>query len=456
MANIRTLKLNLLADTGNFSKGIKQASGQSESFAKKLGKNFALAGAAIGGAAIALGVDAVRAAAADQKSQKQLALALRNTTKATQAQIKASEKWITKQQFAYGVSDSKLRPALAKLVRVTGDVTKGQDLLSLALDVSAGTGKDLETVTNSLVRAQNGSLGALKKLGVPLSETIVKNKDLAAALKITENSFKGAAKEGAETFNGKLSIFRERVDEAKESIGNALLNAIIPLADKWLPKISEGVTNFVAGLTGEEGITGAAKKGEDAIYNLGEKTRKFLKLLADNKDGLAKTAAIMAGIFIGAKAGTMAQGIVTAVKSIITVMRALTGAAALAAGAEAAATGGTSFYAALPAIGAIAGAFGVAALMGLSGLKPAEIPKALDSGTTFGPNNEPLLVPGGSYDYRPAPSNFKRSNFRNNGNSTVINLNGIVDSESARRSIESLLQTSSLRTGAVNLNRVAI
>jgi hypothetical protein len=73
-----------------------------------------------------------------------------------------------------------------------------------------------------------------------------------------------------------------------------------------------------------------------------------------------------------------------------------------------------------------------------------------------GPNNEPLLVPGGSYDYRPAPSNFKRSNFRNNGNSTVINLNGIVDSESARRSIESLLQTSSLRTGAVNLNRVAI
>ena len=163
----------------------------------------------------------------------------------------------------------------------------------------------------------------------------------------------------------------------------------------------------------------------------------------------------MAGIFIGAKAGIMAQGIVTAVKSIITVMRALTAASALAAGAEAAATGGTSFYAALPAIGAIAGAFGVAALMGLSGLKPAEIPKALDSGTTFGPNDEPLLIPGGSYDYRPAPSNFRRSNFRNSGG-TVINLNGIVDAESARRSIESLLQTSSLRTGTVNLNRVAI
>ena len=168
--------------------------------------------------AAAFAVDAVKAAAADQKSQKQLALALKNTTKATNTQIKAVEKWITKQQFAYGVSDTKLRPALAKLTRVTGDVTKAQDLLSLAMDVAAGTGKDLSTVTDALVKAQNGNLGALKRLGVPLSDTIIKTKDLAAANDLMAKSYGGAAAANADTFSGKLAIFNERIGEAKEAI----------------------------------------------------------------------------------------------------------------------------------------------------------------------------------------------------------------------------------------------
>ena len=207
MANIRTLKLNLLADTKDFSKGIKEASGQTDSFSGKIksgmasiAKSAALAGVAVAGMAAAFAVDAVKAAAADQKSQKQLALALKNTTKATNTQIKAVEKWITKQQFAYGVSDTKLRPALAKLTRVTGDVSKAQDLLSLAMDVAAGTGKDLSTVTDALVKAQNGNLGALKRLGVPLSDTIIKTKDLAAANDLMAKSYGGAAAANADTF----------------------------------------------------------------------------------------------------------------------------------------------------------------------------------------------------------------------------------------------------------------
>ena len=269
MANIRTLKLNLLADTKDFSKGIKEASGQTDSFSGKIksgmasiAKSAALAGVAVAGMAAAFAVDAVKAAAADQKSQKQLALALKNTTKATNTQIKAVEKWITKQQFAYGVSDTKLRPALAKLTRVTGDVTKAQDLLSLAMDVSAGTGKDLSTVTDALVKAQNGNLGALKRLGVPLSDTIIKTKDLAAANDLMAKSYGGAAAANADTFSGKLAIFNERIGEAKEAIGTAILTAIQPFADKWLPKISKGITDVIDGFQGKKGTSAGISLGQ--------------------------------------------------------------------------------------------------------------------------------------------------------------------------------------------------
>ena len=182
MANIRTLKLNLLADTTDFASGIKKASGQTEGFGKQVARNMKIAAVAAAGLAVAFGVDAVKAAAADQKSQKQLQVALRNTTRATDKQVASAEKWITAQQFAYGIADDKLRPALAKLVRVTGDVKKSQDLLSLVMDMAAGTGKSLETVTGAITRAQQGNLAGLKKLGVPLDDTIIKNKDLAKAL----------------------------------------------------------------------------------------------------------------------------------------------------------------------------------------------------------------------------------------------------------------------------------
>lgn len=503
MANIRTLKLNLLADTDNFSKGIKKATGQSESFAKKLGKNFAIAGAAIGGAAIALGIDAVKAAIDDQKSQKQLALALKNTTKATNAQIKASEKWINSQQLAYGVADDELRPALAKLVRVTGDVKKSQDLLSLAMDISAGAGVSLETATNAVVKAQQGQFKGLKTLGVPLSDTIIKNKDLGAALKVAEDRFKGAAKAGAETLNGKLVIFNKSMGEAKEAIGTAILTALQPLAEKWLPKIATGVQHFLDGLmgTGENGgLNGAIKDGQDGIYEFGEKTRGFFKFLKDNQDTLKRTAILIGSIFIGSKAGAAVGLMVTALQTLRGAFVRTTAVAATTAAAEAAATGGGSLLVAAPAIGAIIAAFGAVGLMGLLNFKPKK--KKKNSGAQgfsddyFGGNlagaglgegdvdsNGMVWFNGKKVFYRPymsqgknrdllgrtkpkagmkageayrlgGPQNFRQSG--NSGNQTIINLNGIVDAESARRSIEALLQSSSIRTGAVNLNRAVI
>lgn len=452
MANIRTLKLNLLADTDNFGKGLKKATGQSESFAKKVGKNFAIAGAAIGGVALAIGVDSVKAALQDEKGQRRLAIALKNTTGATKKQIAAQEAFIAKTQASKGVVDDKLRPAFQRLVSATKDTKKAQDLLNLALDISAATGKDVETVSAALSKGYAGNNASLGRLGLGVSAATLKSKDFTKVQKELADITKGQATAAAETLQGRMDRLGIAVDEAKESMGNAILKAFTPLAEKWLPKISEGVTNFVAGLTGEDGVTGAAKKGEDAIYNLGKKAKDFFKFLADHKEALAKTAAIMAGIFIGAKAGTAAQAMITAIKSIVTIMRTLTSASALAAGAEAAATGGGTFYAALPAILAIGGAFGVAALMGLGDTPGAGKNKKTrtELNTYVEDQLSKTYFPGfDSTTTTTTPSKFKQSH-------TTINLNGIVDAESARRSIVSILQDSSLRTGTVVLNRVAI
>ena len=114
----------------------------------------AIAFSALGIAATKFGADAVSAAAQDQKAQLKLAKTLENVTGATDQAIAATEQFITAQQFATGVSDNQLRPALETLVRATGDVTKAQELLKLGLDVSAGSGRGLESISLALAKAQ--------------------------------------------------------------------------------------------------------------------------------------------------------------------------------------------------------------------------------------------------------------------------------------------------------------
>lgn len=116
--------------------------------------------------------EASKAAMEDQKSQALLANQLKNTTNATDAQIAAVEKSIGKMQMSAGVADDMLRPAFAQLTRATGDTAESTKLLELALNISAGSGKSLESVTMALTKAYNGQFGALGKLGVPMTDQI--------------------------------------------------------------------------------------------------------------------------------------------------------------------------------------------------------------------------------------------------------------------------------------------
>ena len=216
MADIRTLKLALLADTKDFIQGLDKAEKETQTFSGKLDNAiqkgaaaFAALAAAAGAAAIKIGIDAVKAAIEDEKAQASLAQTLRNTTNATEAQIAATEEFIDKTARATGVADDQLRPSLQRLLVSTKDLTQAQKLQTLALDISAGTGKDLLSVSDALAKASDGNFKALKNLGVELktSETITKK------VKVSQTDLKEAQLKN-EDASLRLASAQERLNKA--------------------------------------------------------------------------------------------------------------------------------------------------------------------------------------------------------------------------------------------------
>jgi len=169
---------------------------------------------------------AVKMAAEDEKQQDLLALAIRNNTSATDDQIAATEKTIAKMEMQKAVADDELRPALGMLVRATGDLTQSQKLLNLALDISAGTGKDLQTITMALSKAQTGQIGALTRLGIPLDAAAVKSKDLGAIQRDLGNRFRGASDAAANSAEGGMKKLQIAMDNMYEVVGYALLPTV--------------------------------------------------------------------------------------------------------------------------------------------------------------------------------------------------------------------------------------
>lgn len=211
--------------SNTFDKVGRSTDRTSSSFRKlgSIAKWGGLAVAAAGALAAKSLFDMTQAAIADEAAQKTLALALRNNTKATDEQVAAVEDWIAAQGKALGVADDELRPALARLVTATKDVEEAQRLAALAMDVSAGTGKSLQTVTEALMKAQNGSLTGLSRLGVATKDVDGKTKSLNEITKELATTYSGQASEAAETTSGKFKRLQVQFDETKEAVGARLL-----------------------------------------------------------------------------------------------------------------------------------------------------------------------------------------------------------------------------------------
>jgi hypothetical protein len=369
-----------------------------------LGLSFTLLAREIG--------EATKAAVEDRKSQDLLANQLENTTNATDAQIKAVEKQIGVLQLTSSIADDKLRPAYAQLLRATGDTTQAMKLLNLATDVSAGSGKDLTSITTALSKAYQGKMSALTKLGIPMSDSIQNASDYAAAMtklnklqseavgltgsdytkameKVAEQqdkvnriaeagidwqgdlaaAFKGSAAEAANTdpYQKMQIIF----GEIQERIGSALL----PVLDDFAAWMSSP--------PGQAQLKEIADAAKDVLTQLADTAKWAIA----NKDWLLPLA-VGAGAFNTTISAI--SGITAAVNGVTLAVNALKAAA------------GTSLLAGL---GAAAGVVGVGALgAGVGGyqqgLALAEQSKAyagiLDPNTFSGKTVAPVVSLGSS------------------------------------------------------------
>jgi len=273
----RTLSLKILADIDDLKKKLDQADNAVETNSQKIsafGKKAAAAFAVAAAAAVAYGtklaVDGVKAAIEDEQAQLRLANALRQATGATDAQIKATEDMILKTSLATGVADDKLRPAMQRLAVSTKSTEEAQNLLTLALDISAASGKDLETVANALGRAQDGNQAALGRLGLGLSKAELATLSFTEVQAKLAELYGGAAATNAETFQGKIDRLKVAFDEAKESLGVALL----PFIEKFITFLNDeaipALNGFIAGLTGDEGLSNSLTETGKSFEGFGK------------------------------------------------------------------------------------------------------------------------------------------------------------------------------------------
>ena len=212
------------------------------------------AAAAVGALGYAL-AGATKAAMEDEAAQVELARTLNISASATDAQIAATENMISKFSLASGIADDDLRPALANLVRGTKDIEKAQEGLSLAMDISTATGKDLATVSDALAKAYGGNMKGLKALSPEMAALIKDGTDLNTVMDVLGGTFGGATATAAGTAEGQMKRFGIAIAEAKENIGAAL----IPVIEKALPLLTalgawaqENTTTFlvIAGVIG--------------------------------------------------------------------------------------------------------------------------------------------------------------------------------------------------------------
>ena len=231
-------------------------------------------------AIVSYGKAAMKAAADDQKAQKILASNLKNVGLAY-ASVDA-ESFISSMEKQTAILDDQLRPAYSQLATVTGSATKTQELMQLAFDVSSGSGLDYASTVDILSQAYIGNTKGLKQLNLGLTQAELKSMDFAQIQTKLRQNFAGAGGTALDTYAGSMAKLSVATSNASETIGTALLDAIIKitgsngvdgliskidtLASAFASVVTE-VGNAVSALTG----TAAQKAFSPAYYVSGGK-----------------------------------------------------------------------------------------------------------------------------------------------------------------------------------------
>jgi len=306
---------------------------------------------------------------------------------------------------------------------LNGKVGKAQKLQALAMDIAAGTGKDLDTVSLSLAKAYSGNLGSLTRLGIKLDESIIKTKDFDAATDQLQKLFGGSAAANTETLAGKLAILKETFGELQENVGvkfipilKRVVDEVIKVSRAFSGEDPDGLTARARELKGEVGDSGAGSLG------------RSLKILADSFGTLF--GAITED---GDPATSDLEQFATALNNVAAGINAIAGA----------------YKTAKSALNYIDRSGGFDTFGGFKGLPNPFKGNAM--GGTVRAGVPTKVGEMGSEVFIPSTSGQIIPNHKLGGGGNTFIFNGVIDGESARRSIERVMQQSTRRTGAVNL-----
>jgi phage-related protein len=428
----RALTLKLLADVDNFTKNLDKADKDVATFGDKVsdfGKKAGLAFAAAGAAAVAyagkLAIDGVKSAIADAAAQEKLALTLKNVTGATDAQIAATEDYITKTSLAFGVTDDDLRPSLERLSRATGDLEKAQKLQTVAIDVAAGSGKSLEAVTNAMAKAAEGNTASLAKLGIGLTSAQLKTMSMDDITAKLADTFENQASTKADTFQGKLNRLTIAFDEGKETVGAYILDAITPMVTLIVKNVIPAIQDFTSNL-GEKlapvmkviqpiinGLRSAFNSVRDSLASNNDELRPFFSLLRNISDFVVTYVAPAIGETLGFAFKALGKIISTIIDQFANFVESI-----------------TKIYNTITGI--------IDAIKGAGSAVGNFFSNASFSGATS--PAAPMAPPAPT----PAAPSVPRYIYASTGG-TNITVNGAIDSESTARQIVGLLNDSSAR-----------
>jgi len=217
-------------------------------------KKAAVPAAAALGAVVAVIGDSVKAAIEDEAAQASLARQIKASSNATDAQVKSVEAYISSLAKSAAISDDEARPAFQKLIVATKDVTKATDLMNLATDVAAATGKPLVDVTDALAKAYAGNMKGLNSLSPEIKGMIKDGATLAEVQAVLTKNFGGAGEAAANTAAGGMKKLGIAFNETKESIGQAFLPIMLklqPVLEKfatWAQENPDLLAAVIAGM----------------------------------------------------------------------------------------------------------------------------------------------------------------------------------------------------------------
>jgi hypothetical protein len=221
---------------------VSQLNKNTQNLGKTLTRTFGTA------AVLAFGRASVKAFAEDDKAATSLGQTLKNLNLAYGSNIGTVNGFISRLEQQTGVLDDELRPAMDRLLRATGDVTKSQELLGLALDIAAGTGKSVTQVSQSLQKAYLGQNQALGRLGVGLTRAELTSSSFEEIQQRLTTLFAGQATAAAETFAGQLDKLTIAANNAKETIGKGLFDAITALSGGSSTAGIENINKLAVGI----------------------------------------------------------------------------------------------------------------------------------------------------------------------------------------------------------------